>query len=76
MGNFLVLLAIIDKYFDGVGAYGTYMGYAMRFFFGGSAVFIFLYLWRAKKLHMDEEAKLHMLQIKDDVGISEERHDT
>lgn len=51
--------------FDGSGAYGTYMGYGFRFFFGGTALLFFLYLWRRGKLDMDESPKMSMLSNQD-----------
>jgi hypothetical protein len=66
------LLASTAFQFDGVGAYGTYMGYAFRLFFGGSALIFFLYLWKKGKLNMDEDPKLMMLSHQDYPELPEE----
>lgn len=52
-------------HFDGYGVYGTYMGYAFRLFFGGTALMMFFYLWKKGKLDMDETPKLSMLNNQD-----------
>ncbi|MCH9626891.1 MAG: hypothetical protein S4CHLAM2_05220 [Chlamydiales bacterium] len=45
---------------DGVGVYGFVLHYSLLFAFFGSAFTVFLYLWRKKRLDMDEEAKYSM----------------
>ncbi len=45
---------------DGEGIYGFCLHYSLLFALFGSALIIFLYLWRTKRLGMDEEAKYFM----------------
>ena len=47
---------------DGMGIYGSLFHYTMVIAFVGSAFLIFLYLWRKKRLDMDEEPKFQMMQ--------------
>lgn len=47
---------------DEFGIYGTWLHYSIVFFLVGSAFIIFLYLWRNKKLDMDETAKFQMME--------------
>lgn len=53
-----LLFAIVDS----TGVYGYFLHYAMTIFFVGSAFLIFLYLWKKKRLDMDEDAKFQMMQ--------------
>lgn len=50
------------KILDGVGVYGQIFHYAFVIAFVGSAFLIFLYLWKKKALHMEEEAKYQMME--------------
>lgn len=52
------LLAVID----GFGLYGKFLHYGTVIFLVGSAFLIFLYLWRNKRLDIDEEPKFQMMQ--------------
>jgi len=47
---------------DRIGVYGFVLHYALLFAFFGSALTIFLYLWRKKRLDMDEEPKYSMFE--------------
>lgn len=47
---------------DQGGIYGTALHYCMIFIFMGSALFIFLYLWRKGRLDIDEEPKMQMMR--------------
>lgn len=60
-----------DRILDGSGVYGGYLHYATVIFFVGTALLIFLYLWRKGRLDMDEEPKYQML--KNDEGDHEQR---
>lgn len=42
---------------DGIGVYGFVLHYALLFAFFGSAVIVFVYLWKKKRLDMDEMPK-------------------
>ncbi len=46
---------------DGRGIYGFVLHYALLFASFGSALWIFVYLWRKKRLDMDEDPKYEML---------------
>jgi hypothetical protein len=46
---------------DPVGACGTWVHYAFVLAFVGSAFLAFLYFWRKRRLDMDEEPKLRMM---------------
>ena len=52
------ILAVID----GIGVYGNFFHYALVISLVSSAFLIFLYLWRKKRLDMDEEPKFQMMQ--------------
>lgn len=52
------LLAIID----GIGVYGNFLHYALVISIVVSAFIIFIYLWKKKRLDMDEEPKFQMMQ--------------
>lgn len=47
---------------DGIGVYGNFLHYAIVIALVGSAFLIFLYLWKKKRLDMDEEPKFQMMQ--------------
>jgi hypothetical protein len=47
---------------DGIGVYGNFLHYGLVITLVGSAFFIFLYLWKKKRLDMDEEPKFQMMQ--------------
>jgi hypothetical protein len=42
---------------DGEGVYGFILHYSLLFAFFGSALIIFFFLWRKKRLDMDESPK-------------------
>ena len=50
---------------DGIGVYGFVLHYALLFAFFGSGLIVFLYLWKKKRLDMDEEAKYSMFEEDD-----------
>ncbi|MFT5316908.1 MAG: hypothetical protein ACI8RA_000148 [Chlamydiales bacterium] len=54
---------------DGGGVCGEVMHYSMVIAFVGSALLVFVYLWRKGRLDMDEEPKYQMM--KDEESISE-----
>lgn len=56
---------------DSTGYMGTLLSAAMMVVFAGSALLIFVYLWRKNKLDMDEEAKYYV--FKDKNGEQNER---
>lgn len=47
---------------DGIGVYGNFFHYGLVIALVGSALLIFLYLWKKKRLDMDEEPKFQMMQ--------------
>jgi hypothetical protein len=47
---------------DAMGVYGSMFHYAFVIAFVGSAFIVFFYLWRKKRLDMDEEPKFQMMQ--------------
>jgi hypothetical protein len=47
---------------DGFGVYGNYVHYGIVVFFVGSALLIFIYLWKKERLDMDEEASFQMMK--------------
>jgi uncharacterized membrane protein len=49
---------------DGAGIYGSIFHYAMVIAFVGTALLIFLYLWKINRLDMGEEAKYQMMDEK------------
>lgn len=53
---------------DGFGIYGMAMDYAVIFFFTGTALLLFIYLWKNQKLDMDEAPKLQMMQNEEKDG--------
>lgn len=63
----MIKIAIID----GIGVYGNFFHYAIVIALVGSAFMIFLYLWKKKRLDMDESPKFQMMQ--DDTQQGEER---
>lgn len=46
---------------DGAGAYGSILNYSLTIAVVGSAMFIFIYLWKKGRLDMDEEPKIQMM---------------
>lgn len=52
---------------DGSGVYGYFMHYSMVFALVGSAIIIFIYLWRNGRLDMDEEAKFQMMRQEEEI---------
>jgi len=51
---------------DGFGVSGSALHYGLVISFAGSALFTFLYLWKKKRLDMDESPKYQMLQSEDE----------
>lgn len=51
---------------DGAGVYGSLFHYTSVIAFVGSAFLIFVYLWKANKLNMDEEPKYQMMEEEDE----------
>jgi hypothetical protein len=47
---------------DGIGIYGNFLHYGLVITLVGSAFLIFLYLWKIKRLDIDEEPKFQMMQ--------------
>lgn len=47
---------------DPFGIYGTLFHYGLVFALVGSALVIFLYLWKKGKLDMDEQPKFQMME--------------
>ena len=60
---------------DAMGVYGNYFHYAMVIAFVGSAFLIFFYLWKKKRLDMDEEPKFQMMQ-EEEVKKGESNHES
>ena len=59
---------------DGGGVYGSIFYYSMTIAYVGSAFFIFIYLYRAGKLNMDESPKNEMMfPDKEDVNAIKNR---
>ena len=54
----LSIFAVID----GMGIYGHFLHYAVVIALVGSAFLLFLYLWKNKRLDIDEEPKFQMMQ--------------
>lgn len=59
---------MIAKTLDGIGAYGEFFHFSMAAAFFGSALLIFINLWRKGELDMDEEPAKHMLQDEEKNG--------
>lgn len=51
-----------EAHLDVLGIYGEIMHVAFVTAFVGSALLVFLYLWRKGRLDMDEEPKYQMLE--------------
>lgn len=47
---------------DGIGVYGNFLHYGIVIALVGSAFLIFLYLWKKKRLDLDEGPKFQMMQ--------------
>ncbi|MBA3721808.1 MAG: hypothetical protein H0W88_05345 [Parachlamydiaceae bacterium] len=47
---------------DGFGVYGNYLHFWIVVFFVGSALMIFMCLWKKNRLDMDEEPKFQMMK--------------
>jgi hypothetical protein len=47
---------------DGIGVYGNFLHYGLVISLVGSAFLIFLYLWKKKRLDIDEEPKFQMMR--------------
>lgn len=59
---------------DGQGVYGQVFQWAFTFALIGSALLVFLYLWRMGRLDMDESPKMQMFEPDHD-GVSGGRHE-
>lgn len=66
--SMIALLAVVDspRVIDGFGVYGNFLHYYLVVAFVGSALMIFLYLWKNEKLDMDEEPKIQMMQTQEE----------
>lgn len=58
INNLLVLLNVLD----GGGIYGHLLHYSLVFAMIGSALMVFLYLWKKGRLDLDEEPKHQMFK--------------
>lgn len=56
---------------DGIGVYGNFLHYSLVIILVGSAFLIFIYLWKKKRLDMDEEPKFQMMQ-EDEINTNSE----
>jgi len=56
---------------DGAGVIGSVLHYSLLFALIGSALLIFLYLWRKGRLDMDEEPKFQMMKADEESGSHE-----
>lgn len=59
--------------FDAMGVYGSTLHYGLVIACVGSAFIIFCYLWKRKRLDMDEEPKYQMMQ-EEDIKEGDHRH--
>lgn len=59
---------IIAKILDGAGVYGGLVHLTIAAVFFGSAVLIFIYLWRKGRLDMDQGPANKMLEEDDENG--------
>jgi len=59
---------------DSMGVYGSVFHYSFVIAFVSSAFVVFVYLWRKKKLDMDEEPKYQMMQ-EGEITQGDPRHD-
>lgn len=50
---------------DGIGVHGFVLHYALLFAFFGSSLIVFLYLWKKKRLDMDEKPKYSLFDEDD-----------
>jgi hypothetical protein len=55
---------------DSFGISGMAIAYALIIFFTGTALMVFIYLWRKNRLDMDESPKIQMLHDEEDHGES------
>lgn len=62
----LLSMAALFLIVDPSGIYGAVFHYAFVIAFVGSAFMLFLYLWKIKRLDMDEEPKFQMLRDEED----------
>lgn len=53
---------------DGLGIYGNFLHYGLVISLVGSAFLVFIYLWKNKRLDIDEEPKFQMMQEEDKQG--------
>ncbi len=51
---------------DGIGVHGNFLHYALVIFLVSSAFVVFLYLWKNKRLDMDEGPKYQMMEEETD----------
>lgn len=58
----------MNEVVDQGGIYGGMLNYVLAIFFMGSALLIFLYLWKKGRLDMDEEPKNQMMEDDEDTN--------
>jgi hypothetical protein len=51
---------------DSVGIYGFILHYCLLFAFFGSALMVFIYLWKIKRLDMEEKPKYTLFEVEDE----------
>ncbi len=59
------MIACMFSKLDSSGFYGQLLHYLILFVMMGMTLLIFLYLWKEKKLSMDESAKHQMMEDDD-----------
>lgn len=67
-----VVLASFERELDVEGISGTYMNYAFVIFSMFTALLIFIVLWKAKKLNMEESTKFQVFEK--EIQEKEENH--
>lgn len=55
-----------SRFLDGVGFFGNLFEYSMVVALGGSALLVFIYLWRKGRLDMDQEPAIAMMEARED----------
>jgi hypothetical protein len=58
----LIEKAIALAVLDGGGIYGHFLHYALIIAMTGGTVLVFIYLWIKRRLDMDEEPKIQMME--------------
>lgn len=64
---------ILAQTLDGLGIYGSLFHFTMAVAFFGSALMVFIYLWRKGNLDMNEGPALSMLE--EEKGNGKEKND-